>query len=135
MMMSVVHILRFKAGVNLPLIRDHVTVADVLREAAAQPRRAGAVVLVDEAGRLSGIFTDGDLRRHLMTLGPSLLTTPVADLMTRSPRALSDSAMVRDAVQMVRELRVDELPVVDEAGKPVGLIDVQDLIALKVVQE
>ena len=54
--------------------------------------------------------------------------------MTRDPKHLSDDALVRDAVQMVRELRIDEVPVVDAKGKPVGLIDVQDLMALKVIE-
>jgi arabinose-5-phosphate isomerase len=55
--------------------------------------------------------------------------------MTRSPRALRDDALVRDAVRMVRELRADEIPIVDGEGRPVGLLDVQDLVALKVVHD
>ena len=55
--------------------------------------------------------------------------------MTRSPRHLTTNDLVRDAVRLVRELRVDEIPVVAPDGTPVGLIDVQDLIAMKVVQE
>lgn len=134
-MMSVVNVLRFRAGENLPLISDAVTVEQMLTEAARQPRRAGAVMLVDQAGRLNGIFTDADLRRQIITMGPAALKKPVSELMTRSPRCLTDTAVVRDAVQMVREMRVDELPVVDGAGRPVGMIDVQDLIALKVIEE
>ena len=134
-MMSVTNVLRFRAGENLPLISEKMTVEQMLAQAAQQPRRAGAVVLIDDAGRLSGIFTDADLRRQIITLGPAALKKPVADMMTRSPRCLPDSALVRDAVQLVREVRVDELPVVDADGRPVGLIDVQDLIALKVIEE
>jgi arabinose-5-phosphate isomerase len=48
---------------------------------------------------------------------------------------LPAQSLVRDAVRMIRELRVDELPVVDTDGKPIGLIDIQDLIALKVVRD
>jgi len=55
--------------------------------------------------------------------------------MTRSPRSLPETALVRDAVQMVREHRQDEIPVVDAQGKPVGLLDVQDLIAMRLVRE
>ena len=58
----------------------------------------------------------------------------MGEVMTRSPRTLRSDALVRDAVRMVREFRQDEIPVVDEAGGPVGLLDVQDLIALRVVQ-
>jgi len=132
-MMRVVDAMRFRAGENLPLIGDDKTIGAVLEEAAAQPRRTGAVLLVDGAGQLSGIFTDADLRRHL--IGGGTMDSPVAGVMTRSPKTLGDDALVRDAVQMVRELRVDELPVVDADSKPVGLIDVQDLVALKVIEE
>ena len=134
-MMAVREILRFRAGENLPLAAATGTVQEVLEEAAKQPRRAGAVVLIDEHSRLAGIFTDADLRRLLVRDGHETLARPVAEVMTRSPQCLRDDALVRDAVQQVRERRVDELPVVDADGKPVGLIDVQDLVALKVIEE
>ena len=94
-------------------------------------------MLVDSAGRLSGIFTDGDLRRLVNNSSdlPATLEEPISAHMTRSPRHLSKDDLVRDAVRLVRELRVDELPVVDEQGAPLGLIDIQDLIAMKVVKE
>jgi len=134
-LLPIVDVLRFRAGGNLPLISDALSVRDVLAEAERHPRRAGAVVLVDAGGALSGLFTDSDLRRLLMREGPAALDRPIAEAMTRSPRRLNDTELVRDAVQLVRELRVDEIPVVDEAGRPVGLIDVQDLIALAVIDE
>lgn len=134
-MMGVREVLRFRAGENLPTIGDDQTVRQVLAEADRQPRRSGAVVLVDEQGRLSGLFTDGDLRRLIMRHGPEALDRPITQYMTRSPRYLPDDALVRDAVQLIRETRVDEIPVVDAAGLPIGLIDVQDLIALKVIEE
>jgi arabinose-5-phosphate isomerase len=55
--------------------------------------------------------------------------------MTAHPRTLPADALVRDAVRLVRELRVDELPVVDADGRPLGLLDVQDLVAMKVVRD
>lgn len=133
LMIPITQVLRFKVGENLPLVRDDKSVKQVLTAANKVPRRAGAVLLVDAAGKLSGIFTDGDLRRLMERDGS--LDQPITQAMTRTPRSLSASAAVRDAVQMVRELRVDELPVVDADDKPVGLIDVQDLIALKVIEE
>ena len=57
------------------------------------------------------------------------------DVMTADPTTLPDSARVRDALRLVRERRLDELPVVDDAGRPVGLLDVQDLVALRVMDE
>ena len=55
--------------------------------------------------------------------------------MTKNPRTLHEDALVQDAVAMFREFRQDEIPVVDGAGKPVGMLDVQDLIAMRLVTE
>lgn len=129
----VVEVLRFRVGENLPVIADHLTVKEAL-ERAQGDRRAGAIVLVDEKGRLSGIFTDADLRR-LVRRDPAGLGQPISDVMTRHPKHLSVDDLVRDAVHLVREKRLDEVPVVDHDGKPIGLIDVQDLIAMRVVRD
>ena len=132
----VVEVLRFRVGENLPIVRDDTSVRDALATAGGE-RRAGAILLVDEAGQMSGIFTDGDLRR-LVNTSPdpaTALDQPINGCMTRSPRHLSHEDLVRDAVRLIRELRVDELPVVDAKGAPLGLIDVQDLIAMKVVTD
>ena len=138
-LLPVMEALRFRVGVNLPLIDDTLTVQDVLTEANAQvgtggPRRAGVVLLVDREKKLTGILTDGDLRRLLLSEGEGLLDKPVAELMTRNPRTLDRDAIVRDAVQLMREYRLDEIPIVDGDAHPIGLIDVQDLIAMKVIE-
>lgn len=130
---NVTEVLRFRAGETLVTVRDDCTVADALR-ATGGGRRAGALVAVDAEGRLSGIFTDGDLRRRINELGASLLGRRVADVMTPRPASLTSDALVRDAVQLVRERRLDEIPVVDADGRPLGLIDVQDLVSMKVVE-
>jgi arabinose-5-phosphate isomerase len=130
----VTDVLRFRVGENLPVVRDTTTVREALRQAGGK-RRAGAIVLVDDADRLSGIFTDGDLRRLVNTSDDpaSGLAAPINQCMTPSPRHLRHTDLVRDAVRLVRELRLDEIPVVGADGTPLGLIDVQDLIAMKVV--
>lgn len=130
----VVDVLRFSAGKNLEVVEDGRSVRAALEAAEHFGRRPGALLLVDGAGKLSGIFTDGDLRRLILE-HPEKLDGPIRDAMTRSPRALRDDALVRDAVRMVRELRADEIPIVDGEGRPVGLLDVQDLVALKVVHD
>jgi arabinose-5-phosphate isomerase len=131
---QVTEVLRFRVGVNLPTVREDERVGDALRM-TGDGRRAGALVVVDSEGRLTGIFTDGDLRRHLNTDGAALLERPMRAVMTARPTTLPVEALVRDAVQLVREKRLDEIPVVDAAGRPVGLIDVQDLVAMRIVQE
>ncbi len=127
-------VLRFRAGDSLPIVPETLSVAEALREAAAVGRRPGALVVTNARGALSGLFTDGDLRR-LILKDPGQLERPISEVMTRSPRMLPDSALVRDAVQLIREHRQDEIPVVDRHSRPVGILDVQDLIALKVVRD
>ena len=129
----IVEVLRFKVGRNLPVVQDNVTVRAAFEESKTG-RRPGAVMLVDENGRLSGIFTDADLRR-LMLRDPGGMDRRIAEVMTARPEHLVVDDLVRDAVRLMRENRHDEIPVLDHDGKPVGLVDVQDLIALKVVSE
>jgi arabinose-5-phosphate isomerase len=136
-LMPITQAMRFIAGQNLPLIRTQSSVEEAYAQAEAQApggRRAGALLVVDDQGLLAGIFTDGDLRRSFIKHGSGAWQRPIAEFMTRRPRHLLSDALVRDAVRMVREFRIDEIPVVDPQGRPVGLIDVQDLVALKVIE-
>ncbi|MDX2146618.1 MAG: SIS domain-containing protein [Planctomycetota bacterium] len=128
----VVEILRFRAGDNLPLVPHDASVSKALELAAAVARRPGAILIIDDELRLAGIFTDGDLRR-LVLRDVRELERPIEQVMTRSPRTLPATALVRDAVRMVKEFRQDEIPIVDAHARPVGLLDVQDLIAMRLV--
>ena len=129
----VIEVLRFQVGKNLPVVRDHVTVREACQQTQTG-RRPGAVVLVGADGRMTGIFTDGDLRRLLLA-DPGGMERTVGEVMTRRPEHLTVDDLVRDAVRLMRENRHDEIPVLAPDGKPLGLVDVQDLIALKVVGE
>lgn len=136
-LLPVTGVMRLKAGEDLPVVPIGVTVAQGLREAekfAHSGRRVGAFLIVDRQGKLAGIFTDGDLRRLILNHGPAGLELPIKKVMAAHPRRLPDTALVRDAVKIAREYRFDEMPVVDAKGRPVGLIDVQDLVALKVIE-
>lgn len=135
----VMDVVRFVAGKSLFTVFDDATVSDALKQseppAGTTLRRPGAMLLVDRVtGMLTGLFTDGDLRR-LVERDRAALDRPIRDVMTRNPGTLPASALVRDAVRMVRQFRRDEVPVVDDAGKPVGLLDVQDLVAMRLVKE
>ena len=106
---------------------------DALVQAEAQQtsagvRHAGALLVVDEQDQLRGIVTDGDLRRSALS-DSSFLDLSIGEIMTADPIALKASDRVAQARAIVAEHRIDEIPVVDDAGKPVGLIDVQDLLA------
>lgn len=135
LMRPVTDVLRFSAGKNLPVVFDDLRVDTALREATGVGRRPGALLLVDRAsGKLTGIFTDGDLRR-LILRDAGELARPIREVMTKDPRTLSHAALVRDAVRMVREHRADEIPVVDEELRPIGLLDVQDLVTMRLVKD
>ncbi|HIA71699.1 MAG TPA: KpsF/GutQ family sugar-phosphate isomerase [Phycisphaerales bacterium] len=133
---TITEIIRFKVGENVPVIQNNTTVGDALQLArpAKGVRRAGAILLVDTTGKLTGIFTDGDLRRLVIDDKTPMVRT-IGDVATSNPRRLLASSLVRDAKQLVAEYRVDEIPIVDDDNFPIGLIDVQDLIAMKVVTE
>ena len=138
-LMPVTQAMRFRAGHNLPTIARSLTVEQAYDQAEryanhAGLRRAGALLIVDDAGRLAGIFTDGDLRTALIEHGPEAWRGPIEQVMTHRPTTLTHEALVRDAVQIVRARRFDEIPVVDAEQQPLGLIDVQDLAALKVIE-
>lgn len=117
-----------RTGPDCPTVSIGATLADCYRTILAAPRRAGAAIVVDEAGTLAGIITHGDFFR-LFEKREAASDTPVADVMTRNPKCVMDSERVTAAIERMRRHGIDELPVVDEQNRPVGLIDIQDLIA------
>ena len=123
----------FRLGENLPIASDKLTVGQVLHEVSTIKRRSGAVILVNEAGTVSGIFSDGDLRRLITDNDGSALRRPVAQVMTHRPKRIAADALASEAMAIMKSHRIDELPVVDAADRPVGLIDVQDLVVLKML--
>lgn len=121
----------FRLGENLSVSSDQLTVAEVLHQASTIKRRSGAVILTGDDGKISGLFTDGDLRRLLTGDSASLLGRRISDVMTRNPKRISAERLASEAMAILRQYRIDELPVVDDQDRPVGLIDVQDLVVLK----
>lgn len=90
--------------------------------------RPGAAAIVDDAGVLIGIFTDGNLRRHLEQ-DTSFLDRPIGETCSRQPLRVHPHQLAQEAARMIQEHKVDQLIVVDGAHIPVGLIDIQDLLA------
>ncbi len=118
-----------RQGEDLPAARDDRTVHEVLADLKAMRRRSGAVCLVDARRRLTGIFTDADLRRLLENGRVDALDRPIAEVMTRDPKTVRAGDTAGDAIEIVNRYFIEELPVVDDAGRLVGLVDVQDLLA------
>lgn len=116
-----------RVAADCPRVRPHDTMRDYYAAIAAAPRRAGAAAVVDEAGKLVGFFTDGDMRRFHVANHP--LDTPLGEVMTRTPKFARVDDYVAAALRLMQPHRIDELPVVDADHKLVGLIDIQDLVA------
>ncbi|MEX0586003.1 MAG: KpsF/GutQ family sugar-phosphate isomerase [Pirellulales bacterium] len=93
-------------------------------------RRSGAVMLVDRDGKLSGIFTDSDLARLFECRRDAELDGPIAALMTRAPKSVLAGTLLLDAVHLMAEKKISELPVVDSDGRPVGMLDITDVVGL-----
>jgi len=89
--------------------------------------RSGCACVVDGKHRLLGIFTDGDLRRHLEE-DPGVLLRRVGEVMTKNPTSIGKEKLAAQAFDILKSKKIDELPVVDRAGRVVGLLDVQDLL-------
>ncbi len=135
-MMPVGEMLRFKVGKNIAVVKENETVQEVLNQADQFPRRCGAILISKtDQEQLVGLLTDGDLRRMLLKHGTEILSKTVGEIMTSDPTTVAASATVSEAIQVIREKRIDELPVVDATGKPVGVLDVQDLLALKLIED
>jgi arabinose-5-phosphate isomerase len=118
-----------RQGRDLPVARDDRTLREVLAILRPMRRRSGAVCLVDAKGKLTGIFTDADLRRLLEAGREECLGQSVAQVMTRGPKCVRVGDTAADALQIINRHFIEELPVVDDGGRLVGLVDVQDLLA------
>ena len=114
-----------RSGSSYSKVKPGATVRDVLF--AVTKARCGSACVADKDGRLAGIFTDGDLRRHLER-DPRLLGRKVRDVMTKTPTVILKDKLAAEALSILKEKKIDELPVVDRQGKIVGLLDLQDLI-------
>lgn len=113
------------SGAENPVISENRTVAEALK--LMTQTRLGAASVVDEAGRLTGVFTDGDLRRGLQK-DPLLLSRPLGQVMTRRPRTVAPTTLAMEVAPLFGQLGLDNFPVVDGRGKPLGIIDEKDFL-------
>lgn len=119
-----------RKGDELRIAPVSATIGEVFITLAKPGRRTGAVMLVDAAGKLAGLCTDSDLARLLQTYQTLPLERPIAEVMTKSPLTIDPNRRLVDVVEVLSSHKISELPVVDEAGCPVGLIDITDVIGL-----
>ena len=119
-----------RIGKSNPVVREDRKLKEVLYRITQA--RAGSATVVDVKGRLKGIFTDGDLRRHLKA-GETILNKPVRDVMTKDPITISQETLATVALEILRAKKIDEVPVIDARRRPIGLLDVQDLLKAGIV--
>lgn len=107
-----------------------VSVESSVREALLEMTRTrmGATHVIDRQGRLIGFFTDGDLRRKLQEKR-DLMDQPIKNVMTKNPCTITSGKTLYEALNLIKSRGFDNLPVVDEKGKPVGILDERDLLA------
>ncbi|MDD2689416.1 MAG: KpsF/GutQ family sugar-phosphate isomerase [Candidatus Omnitrophica bacterium] len=114
-----------RKGPANPIVNEEKKVSQVLLKITHA--RAGSATVVDKKGRLKGIFTDGDLRRHLET-DVNLPKRKIREVMTLNPTVVNKDMLAAEAMRILQEKKIDEIPVVDKNMHPIGLLDVQDLL-------
>lgn len=119
-------VMRREADLRIACERE--TVRNVFIAAGKPGRRTGAVMLVNDAGELTGLFTDSDLARLLEHRNDARLDQPISQVMTRNPLTVSPAARLMDIVDLLSQHKLSEIPVVDDSRRPIGLVDITDVI-------
>ena len=115
---------------ELVILTVSATVLEAVQGMTA--KRAGAAVVVDDAGRLLGIFTHGDFARHFPN-HPTIGSLPVGNFMTQNPVTIPGDKLAAEVLQTLERHRIDDLVVVDAENRPIGIVDSQDLTRLKIL--
>jgi arabinose-5-phosphate isomerase len=126
--MTVADIMR--TGDRLVRVKSDTSVKNTLF--AMTQARSGSAAVIDEQGGLLGIFTDGDFRRHIED-DLNILNNPVSSIMTENPTAVNADDLAVEVLKIIEKRHIDDIPVIDNDKKVVGLIDIQDLPGLKLM--
>lgn len=118
-------------GDEIPRVAVDASLSEALVE--MNQKRLGMTAVVDQAGRLRGVFTDGDLRRALDDAAVDLRNTPIAALMTRSPKTIGPDQLASEAAHLMEAHKINALLVVDTDEKVVGALNIHDLLRARVV--
>lgn len=118
-----------RTGRRLAFVRSGALVHDALF--AMTDARSGSVVVVDDSHQVLGIFTDGDLRRHIND-AHQITTRRIDEVMTHRPVTLNQNLLAVDVLAHFREHQIDDLIIVDDDGHLVGMVDIQDMPRFKI---
>ena len=119
-----------RSGADIPRVSDRATLKEAVLEMSRG--RIGMTAVIDSAGRVRGIFTDGDLRRALERI-TDFTTARIADLMSPGPRTIRPEALAVEAVEIMENRKVNQLLVVDAGGELIGALNMHDLFRAKVI--
>jgi len=117
-----------RTGDRVPTCAPSTTVMEAIGKVTVA--HAGAVSVLGGDGVLCGIFTDGDFRR-VASGDEGVLAKPIEAFMTPDPKRIGPERLVAEAMGVMRDKKINELPVVDDAGRVVGLLDIQDIVGLR----
>lgn len=120
-----------RKGDELRITSADLTIREAVSAQERSGRRTGALLLVDDARRLCGIFTDSDLVRVLERREDKKLDQPIREVMTRNPLTITAETTFETAIQTLSENKISEIPVVDDRGMPIGIVDITDVIGYK----
>ncbi|HEV7271501.1 KpsF/GutQ family sugar-phosphate isomerase [Pseudoxanthomonas sp.] len=119
------------AGDDVPRVADTATLSEALMEMSR--KRLGMTAVVDGDGRLAGLFTDGDLRRTLDNPALDVRSARIADVMTRAPKTIGADQLAVEAARLMETHKISGLIVVDDELRPVGALNIHDLLRARVV--
>ncbi len=120
------------SGDDNPTVGPDASVREALLVMTASTRR-GVVSVVDSEQLLLGMFTDGDLRVLLNERGPEAINLPISEVMTRDPTVARPEQLAAEAARALQEKAYDNMPVVDETGRAVGMLDIQDVLEAGII--
>ncbi|BBO36495.1 KpsF/GutQ family sugar-phosphate isomerase [Lacipirellula parvula] len=106
------------------------SIREVLVTSTRPGRRSGAIMLLDADGRLSGLFTDSDLARLIERRSDAALDRPISEVMINAPTTVCSGERMTAAIEILTARKFSELPVVDQLGRPLGMIDVTDVVGM-----
>ena len=110
---------------NVAIVDEDTPVKEVLLEITRA--KAGAACVVNKDKKLCGIFTDGDLRRSIEK-NKNVLQIPIKEVMTKNPLFIPANTLASEALKLIQEKQIDEIPVVNEKNEPIGMLDEKDLL-------
>jgi arabinose-5-phosphate isomerase len=111
---------------------DALSVREVIVTCTKPGRRTGAIMLTNNAGKLTGLFTDSDLARLVERRDETALDRPIREVMAARPVSVPSGTRVAEAIALLAKRKFSELPVVDAEGRPIGLVDVTDVVGFEI---